>query len=232
MARIEVVIPAKAALTQQDLRRCTDFANDLKSALVHACQQHAIKISSLPDDAYGTEPKITKGASGTTSSDAVQTLVQEMGLSHTELQARTFLSSTPKNSFGRAHFGYVSEEGIQQWMERNSAFVKGTDYLYNVSGAQPPDFPVNFKGKSKSARPDWRLSLPNSSGEALFDATSPLQKGHLCWKKVNGTTVDKIALVLYGAEIIYEESDSYFYTYTPGGKARRTRRYTQRYSPY
>lgn len=232
MARIEVVIPAKAALTPQDLKRCTDFANDLRRGLVHACGQHAIKLSSLPDDAYGTEPKIAKGASGTPSSDAVQKLSQEMSLSHTELQARTFLASTPKNSFSRAHFGYVSEEGIQRWMEKNSTFIKGTDYLYNVSGAQPPDFPINFKGTSKSARPDWRLSLPNSGGEALFDATSPLQKGHLCWKKVNGKTVDKIALVLYGAEIIYEESDSYSSAHGGGGRARRTRRYTQRYSPY
>jgi hypothetical protein len=231
MARIEVVIPAKQGMAAQDLARCTQFANELAAALRHTCHQHAIKISSLSDDAYGSEPKISKGATGTPSSDAVQSMVQDMNLSHTELQTRTFLSSEPKNSFGRAHFGYVSEEGMQQWMTKNSKFVEGTDYLYNVSAKTPPNFPISFQGTSKSARPDWRLHLPNSAGEALFDATSPLQKGHLCWKKVNGTTVDQIAKVLYGAEIIYEESDSYT-TAFGGGKVKRNRKYTQRWAPY
>lgn len=231
MARISIVIPAKPGLASQDEARCLKFAQELKTALIQTCKEHAIKISSLPDAAFGTEAKVAKGASGTPTSDAVQAMVVDLPFSHTELQARSFLSDAPKDSFGRAHFGYVSEEGMHAWMLKNSSFKQNVDYLYNKTSADPPSFPISFSGTGSSARPDWRLSLPNSDGEALFDATSPGQEGHLCWKKVNGKTVDKMSKVLFGAEVIYEDDDSYSSKFG-GGKAKRVRKYTQRYSPY
>lgn len=123
------------------------------------------------------------------------------------------------------------ETEAQYYFEKQfgTAFKKGPtedgsdfDYLYNDPKRYASNgFPTNFEGTgSGGARPDWRLKLLQSPGEAIFDATSEAQLGHLIKKRVGSLRLHNVPTVLYGAEIIYETSDSYFDTSTVSARTR------------
>lgn len=226
MAKIAVVIPAKRRLDAAELARCLDFESKLHQAMVMAANRNAIRLSSIDPKYIGVEgsPKNAPAMQG-----VLQDFKKASGHNYAVNQAHDFLSSQPKMHLQRAHYGYPIEAETQKIMEEHfsSSFMRargntsaGGDYLYNDPAAYPAlGFPINFKGdESGGARPDWRLKLPKSGGEAIFDATSEGQKEHLKRKKVGGQTLDEIDEVLYGSEIIYETRDAYFDT-SPKSKA-------------
>ena len=83
------------------------------------------------------------------------------------------------------------------------------DYLYNDPKAYHNRFPVCYNGASKSARPDFRVSLVPVGllAEAIYDITSLGDKGHILKKKVNTTTLDQINGIVVGYEIFYTDVD-------------------------
>lgn len=226
MATIHVAIPAKPALDPRDLQRCQDFESALQQAMVMAAHANATRLSQIEPKYIGVEtsPKTAPSTIG-----AVQSFHQSSGHNYATNQAHDFLSSRPKMPFARAHYGYPIEAETEVKLQQNfsgrfkRAFGQSLtpgDYLYNEPERYATlGFPIDFyHGGSSGARPDWRLKLLHSDGEAVFDATSEAQRDHLKKKKVGSLTLDKIPKVLYGAEIIYETSDAYFSASTPSCK--------------
>jgi hypothetical protein len=220
MARVSVQIPAKGGLSPSDQQRCVDFASKLLQSMVHAAHENSIRLSSIPVEHIGVErkPKTVQA-----TMDTLQTLSVPSNPKWGVHQGESFISSEPKPRLGRARYGYSMEVETQAYFETHFAnrYTRADgpngiagDYLYNDPNPYPAlGFPVSFTNKTKGARPDWRLKLLNSpGGEAIFDATSELQEGHLLLKRVGSLTLANMQGVYYGSEIIYETQDAYFDT--------------------
>jgi hypothetical protein len=219
MARISVQIPAKGGLSFSDQQRCADFADKLRQSMFHSAHENAIRLSSIPVEHTGVEAKPKQSQ---TTMPSLQTLSIPSNPKWGVHQGESFISSEAKPKLGRARFGYSMEVETQAYLQNHfaSSYTRangpnGTgDYLYNDPNSYPQiRFPVNFTNIKKGARPDWRLKLLSSGAcEAIFDATSEAQEGHLIEKRVGNLTLADLPNVLYGAEIIYGTTDTYFDT--------------------
>jgi hypothetical protein len=219
MARISVQIPAKGGLSFSDKQRCADFADKLRQSMVHAAHENSIRLSSIPTEHIGVEAKPKESQ---TTMPTLQSLGVPSNPKWGVHQGESFISSEAKPKLGRARYGYSMEVETQAYLQNHfaSSYTRAAgpnvagDYLYNDPKLYPAiGFPVNFTNKKEGARPDWRLKLLSSGAcEAIFDATSEDQEGHLIEKTVGSLTLADLPNVLYGAEIIYQTKDAYFDT--------------------
>ncbi|MGA9668817.1 MAG: hypothetical protein WBQ94_06390 [Terracidiphilus sp.] len=203
-----------------DKQRCVDFAEKLLQSMVHAAHENAIRLSSIPIEHIGVEAKPKQSQ---TTMPTLQTLGVPNNPKWGIHQGESFISSQPKPKLGRARYGYSMEVETQAYFQNHFAgsYARADgpngiagDYLYNDPNRYPAlGFPVNFTNKKQGARPDWRLKLLSSGAcEAIFDATSEDQEGHLIEKRVGNLSLADMPGVLYGVEIIYETKDAYFDT--------------------
>lgn len=187
------------------------FTRDLVSCVEFACKQVAREISGQPDSAFGTEHKIAKGAV-TNAGLASQAFSQAVVAPHANAYARHLMEGA-RGKTNRMDLGNLVEQYAADRMEKHyTGWKKDHHYLYQVSVAQPPRFPVNYMGNTKSARPDFRYEFfsgtPNGD-EAVFDITTTAQAGHLLNKKIGGTSIQMHARIPVAVEIIWTDSDLY-----------------------
>lgn len=198
------------------------FADLLKDAVGLAVKEVATNISSAPETAYGTSARVGR-TDGSTSSGFAQTFAATADLNsalggnkygHANAYARHFTAGTGKTT----HMDYgnlieqVAFKKIKEWQDDGwlTCDGKGYDFLYNDPNAYSGRFAISYKGTSKSARPDFRVSLVAVGMvgcEAIYDVTSLGDMGHLIKKKVNTTTLDQIPGIVVGYEIFYTDTD-------------------------
>ena len=198
------------------------FAKYLKEAVALAVGELATNISSAPDSVFGVSARVGR-ADGSASSQFAQGFVTTVDLNsalggnkqgHSNAYARHFTAATGKTV--HLDYGNLVEQAaykkILEWQKdgfltyRND---KEYDFLYNDPNAYTGRFTVSYKGATKSARPDFRVSLApvGVAGEAIYDITSPGDEDHILKKRVNTTTLDQINGVVIGYEIYYTDRD-------------------------
>lgn len=196
------------------------FADYLKDAVAKAVSEIAIGISSAPDAVFGTSVKVPK-TGNTVSAVFAQDFSKSENLNwalggnkhgHANAYARHLTATSGKTT----HMDYgnlVEQHAFRIMMEwQNDGLLNDKyDFLYNDPNKYAPRFNVSYNGTTKSARPDFRLSLQpvGMAEEAIYDITSTGDEGHILKKKVNTQTLDQIKLIVVGYEILYEDKDVY-----------------------
>jgi len=214
------------------------FAEYLKYAVTQAVQEIALNISSAPVQVFGVQNKVGK-MENTLSSHFAQTFSKEQDLTsalginknglpnngHANAFARHFTATTGKTT----HMDYgnlVEQRALKLILEKQKAgnlkYIIGAlnlsidyDFLYNDPYEHKGRFELSYKGKNKSARPDFRVSLKGVYGdewqgeEAIYDITSVGDYGHIKTKNVDGVTLDKIKKIVVGYEILYDSNDAW-----------------------
>lgn len=207
MAYYEVVKPAGGSLSLKNhyLRM---FVDDLVAAVQTASKEIAVEISSQPAQAFGIAQRVQQGA-GDPSALAAQNFSSALPASHANAYARHFMAYGGRTT--RMDMGNLVEQRAYEHLKKPGwiySWKEGEHFLYQVSVAQPPLFPIKFVGNKKSARPDFRYAFYGN--EVLFDITTPSQKGHLLQKAVNGVTVANHGKVVMAIEVIWEDGDFYY----------------------
>ena len=200
------------------------FAGDLVSCVQAACVEIGATISSEPEAAFGTQTRVTKEGS-TAASVAAREFRDAIPASHANAYGRHFMARVGKTV--RMDLGnLVEQRAIAHLRAHYPIWREGEHYLYQVSTARAPDFPINFVGTSATARPDVRFRC--NGGEAVFDFTTPRQVGHLLTKRIGRSTLGNLASIPVAVEIVWQDSDVH-------DAARRYPRRTSRaarFSPY
>ncbi len=205
MARYEVV---KGELLPLQNIWLYKFTRDLVACVEFACSEVALEASAQPLAAYGTEGRIQKG-SVTAGGSAATGFAQSVSASHANAYMRHFLAV--KGMTARMDLGNLVEQRAFERLRTYKGWREGEHYLYNESNPAPTRFPINYRGRTKSARPDFRYEFYSSTiqQEVVLDITTGAQAGHLLNKKIGSTSIGNHSQIPIAIEIIWEDLDLY-----------------------